>query len=91
MITADLLKRHHLHQMEKLQIKTSFALMRQGYQKKRNMMDSMDLPQILMMNRKTSSAENIISVNHQRWQIEECFRIMKSEFNARPVYLKNDD
>lgn len=35
--------------------------------------------------------ENIISVNHQRWQIEECFRIMKSEFKARPVYLKNDD
>ncbi|MBZ4646079.1 MAG: transposase, partial [Clostridia bacterium] len=23
--------------------------------------------------------------------IEECFRIMKSEFKARPVYLSNDD
>lgn len=33
----------------------------------------------------------IIKVNKYRWQIEECFRIMKSEFKARPVYLKNDD
>ena len=29
----------------------------------------------------------IISINQKRWQIEECFRIMKSEFQARPVYL----
>ena len=33
----------------------------------------------------------IIKINHRRWEIEECFRIMKSEFKARPVYLKNDD
>lgn len=33
----------------------------------------------------------IIKVNHRRWEIEECFRIMKSEFKARPVYLKNKD
>jgi transposase len=33
----------------------------------------------------------IIQVNHRRWEIEECFRIMKSEFKARPVYLSNDD
>lgn len=33
----------------------------------------------------------IIKVNHRRWEIEECFRIMKSEFRARPVYLRNDD
>lgn len=33
----------------------------------------------------------IIKVNNRRWQIEECFRIMKSEFKARPVYLSNDD
>lgn len=33
----------------------------------------------------------IIKVNHRRWEIEECFRIMKSEFKARPVYLKNND
>jgi len=36
-------------------------------------------------------ASEIIKVNHRRWEIEECFRIMKSEFKARPVFLKNDD
>ena len=29
----------------------------------------------------------IISINQKRWQIEKYFRIMKSEFQARPVYL----
>ena len=33
----------------------------------------------------------IISINQRRWQIEECFRIMKSEFRARPVYLSRKD
>lgn len=33
----------------------------------------------------------IVKVNHRRWEIEECFRIMKSEFKARPVYLQDDD
>jgi len=33
----------------------------------------------------------IIKINHRRWEIEECFRIMKSEFKARPVYLSKDD
>jgi len=33
----------------------------------------------------------IIKVNRRRWEIEECFRIMKSEFKARPVYLRKDD
>jgi transposase len=35
--------------------------------------------------------DNIIKINHRRWEIEESFRIMKSEFKARPVYLKNKD
>ena len=33
----------------------------------------------------------IVKINHNRWEIEECFRIMKSEFKARPVYLSRDD
>jgi len=33
----------------------------------------------------------IIKINKMRWEIEECFRIMKSEFRARPVYLSRDD
>ncbi|MEG2198629.1 MAG: IS1634 family transposase, partial [Malacoplasma sp.] len=36
-------------------------------------------------------AEEIININKQRWEIEESFRIMKSEFKARPVYLSNED
>lgn len=33
----------------------------------------------------------IIAINQRRWQIEECFRIMKTEFKARPVYLQRKD
>ncbi|WP_196600179.1 IS1634 family transposase [Pectinatus frisingensis] len=36
-------------------------------------------------------ASAIIKINHQRWKIEESFRIMKTEFKARPVYLSRDD
>ena len=35
--------------------------------------------------------EEIIRVNKRRWEIEESFRILKTEFKSRPVYLKNDD
>ena len=34
---------------------------------------------------------DIVKVNHRRWEIEECFRIMKNEFKARPVYVKRDE
>jgi transposase len=34
---------------------------------------------------------DIIKVNQRRWEIEECFRIMKSEFKSRPVYLSRDE
>ena len=33
----------------------------------------------------------ILKVIQRRWEIEECFRIMKSEFRARPVYLSRED
>lgn len=36
-------------------------------------------------------AKEIIKVNKRRWEIEESFRIMKSEFKARPVYLSRED
>ena len=36
-------------------------------------------------------ASEIIKANHRRWEIEECFRIMKSEFKSRPVFLSRDD
>ena len=37
------------------------------------------------------NAEAIVRINHKRWEIEECFRIMKTEFKARPVYLSRED
>lgn len=33
----------------------------------------------------------IIRINKRRWEIEENFRIMKSEFEARPVYVQRED
>lgn len=36
-------------------------------------------------------AETIVKVNKRRWEIEECFRIMKTDFEARPVYVKRKD
>ena len=37
------------------------------------------------------NVEDIIKVNHRRWEIEESFRIMKTEFNARPIFHTNKD
>lgn len=37
------------------------------------------------------SVGNIVKANKRRWEIEECFRIMKTDFEARPVYLKRQD
>lgn len=42
----------------------------------------------------TNLEENIgevLKINRQRWEIEENFRIMKSEFEARPVYVRRED
>lgn len=33
----------------------------------------------------------IIKINRQRWEIEENFRIMKTEFEARPVYVRREE
>lgn len=38
-----------------------------------------------------SETDEIIKINKRRWQIEESFRILKTEFKARPVYLQRDD
>ena len=37
------------------------------------------------------SISSIVKANKRRWEIEECFRIMKSDFEARPVYLKRQE
>ena len=31
---------------------------------------------------------DVVKVNQRRWELEECFRIMKTDFRARPVYVK---
>lgn len=37
------------------------------------------------------SISSIVKANKRRWEIEECFRIMKTDFEARPVYLNRKD
>ena len=36
-------------------------------------------------------AGDILKVSEGRWKIEECFRIMKTDFTARPVYLRDEN
>ena len=36
-------------------------------------------------------ASMIVSINKRRWEIETAFRVMKSEFRARPVYVRKDE
>lgn len=35
--------------------------------------------------------DSILKVSESRWQIEACFRIMKTDFSARPVYVQRED
>lgn len=37
------------------------------------------------------SVDEIVRINKKRWEIEECFRIMKTDFKARPVYVQTED
>ena len=37
------------------------------------------------------SVADIISVSEGRWKIEESFRIMKTDFESRPVYVSRED
>ena len=43
------------------------------------------------LEQKEYPVSRINEINHGRWEIEECFRIMKSELQARPVYLQKDN
>ena len=42
-------------------------------------------------NLEDASINDIIQVNKKRWQIEESFRIMKTEFRSRPAYVSTPD
>ena len=35
--------------------------------------------------------QDIIAINHNRWKIEDCFRLMKTDFKSRPVYHYKDE
>lgn len=35
--------------------------------------------------------QDIVAINHNKWKIEQCFRIMKTDMSARPVYHYKDD
>ena len=37
------------------------------------------------------NVEEILKINKHRWEIEENFRIMKTDFEARPVCVRRDD
>lgn len=34
--------------------------------------------------------KDILKVSEGRWEIEECFRILKTDFEARPIYLQDE-
>lgn len=42
-------------------------------------------------NLENMETSQIIRINQKRWEIEECFRIMKTDFKARPVYLQTEE
>lgn len=37
------------------------------------------------------SVSEILRINKKRWQVEECFRILKNDFNARPVHMQREN
>ena len=42
-------------------------------------------------NLKNDKAKEILAITHKRYQIEDCFRIMKTNFDARPVFHSKED
>ena len=36
------------------------------------------------------SVESIVKINKQRWKIENMFRVLKSDFKTRPVYVRKE-
>lgn len=46
---------------------------------------------MLVTSETNMSAEEIYSAYHNLWRIEESFRVMKSQLDARPVYLQKED
>lgn len=51
----------------------------------------MQLIKVSLCTNLEDSVEDIIKVNKKRWEIEESFRIMKTDFKSRPVYHSKDE
>ena len=39
----------------------------------------------------SDNEQDILTINHNRWKIEDCFRLMKTDFKSRPVYHYKDE
>ena len=37
------------------------------------------------------NVRKVIEINKKRWEIEECFRILKTDIKARPIYVQRQD
>ena len=81
-----LIKEHHVTNQGEVAstVKLSFDQDKVDYEK------SFDGFYAVCTNLEDDAAE-IAKINKMRWRVEECFRIMKSELKARPVYLSRDD
>lgn len=44
-----------------------------------------------VLQKQTTLQSSIVKANKRCWEIEECFRNMKTDFEARPVYLNRQD
>lgn len=44
-----------------------------------------------MSSDKENSVDNVMSVMKYKWEIEESFRILKTDFHSRPVYVSRED
>ncbi len=45
----------------------------------------------LTTNLEDADIKDILTISERRWEIEESFRIMKTDFSAQPVYLQRED
>ena len=46
---------------------------------------------VIVLGARNDKVADILKVSEGRWQIEECFRIMKTDFSARSVYLQDEN
>ena len=53
--------------------------------------EKFDISKVVVCTDLEDNAAEIIKMNGGRWIIEDCFRITKTEFEARPVFLQRDD